>query len=235
MTKPLNPADLPSATPSEDAGVLMRSIADALHAADRFEDPYVHWNVRDMLPEATVDALLNLPFPPLDLEGVSGRRELHNDARIYFDAENMARFTVCKAVAEAFQAPQTIAAVQAHTGASVEGCYLRVEYARDIDGFWLEPHTDLGVKKYTMLFYLGEGPDQDDLGTDVYRDASTWAARYPFTANAALVFVPSNNTWHGFEKRPIVGIRKSVIINYVTEEWRAREQLSFPQTPVRAS
>jgi hypothetical protein len=27
-------------------------------------------------------------------------------------------------------------------------------------------------------------------------------------------------------------VRKSLIINYVTAEWRAREQLAYPDTPV---
>ena len=34
------------------------------------------------------------------------------------------------------------------------------------------------------------------------------------------------------EPREIEGVRKSVIINYVTNEWRAREQLSFPDAPI---
>jgi hypothetical protein len=50
---------------------------------------------------------------------------------------------------------------------------------------------------------------------------------------AALLFVPSDHTWHGFEPRPFEGVRKSVIINYVTAEWRAREQLAYPDAPVR--
>jgi hypothetical protein len=29
-------------------------------------------------------------------------------------------------------------------------------------------------------------------------------------------------------------VRKSVIMNYVTDDWRAREQLAYPATPVRA-
>ena len=33
---------------------------------------------------------------------------------------------------------------------------------------------------------------------------------------------------HGFEKRQIKGVRTSLIINYVTNEWRAREQLVLP-------
>lgn len=27
----------------------------------------------------------------------------------------------------------------------------RLEYAIDEDGFWLEPHTDIGIKKFTYL------------------------------------------------------------------------------------
>jgi hypothetical protein len=45
-----------------------------------------------------------------------------------------------------------------------------------------------------------------------------------------MVFIPADNTWHGFEKRAIKGVRKSLILNYVTPEWRAREQLSYPDT-----
>jgi len=44
--------------------------------------------------------------------------------------------------------------------------------------------------------------------------------------------VPGDNTYHGFEKRPIEGVRISLIINYVTDEWRAREQLAFPEEPI---
>ncbi len=50
-----------------------------------------------------------------------------------------------------------------------------------------------------------------------------------------MIFVPGSDTWHGFEKRPIAGVRRSVILNYVTDEWRAREQLSYPEAPVRAA
>ena len=175
-----------------------------------------------------------LPFPTADLGGVSGKRELHNDTRRYFDAANNARFAACAAVSEAFQSREVALAIEAATGADLAGSYVRLEYAQDVDGFWLEPHTDLGVKKFTMLIYLTRSADQDDLGTDIYRDHETWAARPPFVANTALVFVPGDNTWHGLEPRPIRGVRKSVIMNYVTDDWRAREQLAYPTTPVRA-
>ena len=113
------------------------------------------------------------------------------------------------------------------------GSYLRIEYAMDIDGFWLEPHSDLGVKLFTMLLYLSADPRHAGLGTDIYDADKKHAGRSPWESNGAMVFVPSGNTFHGFEKRPIEGVRKSVIINYVTNEWKAREQLAYPGAPIR--
>ena len=49
-----------------------------------------------------------------------------------------------------------------------DGTFLRLEYAQDVDGFWLQPHTDLGVKKFTCLIYLSDGPGHETLGTDIY-------------------------------------------------------------------
>jgi len=57
--------------------------------------------------------------------------------------------------------------------------------------------------------------------------------RAPAGFNSGFIFVPSDKTWHGFEKRPINGVRKSLIINYVTQDWRSREELSFPDVVVR--
>lgn len=111
---------------------------------------------------------------------------------------------------------------------------MRLEYAQDVEGFWLEPHTDLGVKKFTMLIYLSDGPAQADLGTDLFRDPATWEKRTPFDDNSALVFIPGDASWHGLRRRPIQGVRKTVIMNYVTGDWRAREQLAWPDAPVRA-
>ncbi|HEX3366313.1 hypothetical protein [Phenylobacterium sp.] len=207
------------------------SFAKSLAAARPQDKPYRHWILRDVLPASVAAAMDALPFPAPALNGVSGSREIHNNTRTYVDAQAIAKHGVCAAVAEAFQHPDTVATVEAVTGARLDGCCLRIEYAQDTDGFWLQPHTDLGVKKFTLLYYLG--PDgQPDLGTDVYSDGQTWAHRAPFEVGAALAFVPSDRTWHGFEPRPIPVVRKSLIVNYVTAEWMAREQLAYPDTPV---
>jgi hypothetical protein len=218
-----------------DVNSVKADIAESLSGAEAFDDPYRHWLLSGLFDAATLDELAALPFPAPDLGGLSGARELHNDTRRYFDQDNIAAFPVCRRIAEAFQDPETVGRFEAATGAQLGGCCLRIEFAQDVGGFWLKPHTDLGVKKLTLLCYLAEPQGQEDLGTDIYRDPETWAKRSPFVAGGALLFVPSDHTWHGFEPRAFEGVRKSVIINYVTSDWRAREQLAYPETPVRAA
>lgn len=218
-----------------DSSKVKAGIAASLAAGQRFEDPYRHWFLSDVFDAADAAAMAALPFPAPKLGGVSGARELHNDTRRYFDQDNIARFDVCRQVAEAFQDDETVGRFEAATGADLSGCCLRIEYAQDLDEFWLQPHTDLGVKKLTLLCYLADMAGQEDLGTDIYVDADTWAKRTPFVRGGALLFVPSDITWHGFAPRKFDGVRKSVIVNYVTADWRAREQLAYPETPVRAA
>ena len=216
--------------------ITAQAIVDAMHksieSSKRNETPYLHWFLRRCLPDDALDAVLDLPFEAPPLDGVSGKRELHNNTRKYFDAENMGRFEVCKAFNDAFQSKALTGQIEEHFGTNLDGTYLRVEIAQDTDGFWLEPHSDLGVKLFTMLLYTSKDPSHADLGTDIYDADKKPVARTPFESNGALVFVPSDITFHGFERRKIEGVRKSVIINYVTNEWRAREQLAFPNTPI---
>ncbi len=226
--------DQPLPTLASGASDLRDRFIASLKTAEVSDTPYRHWTLNDMFPADVVAALSTLPFPVPDLEGVSGARELHNNTRCYFDQDNRELHPVCGAAAAAFQDPVTVGAIMDATGAAIEDCYLRIEYAQDCDGFWLKPHTDLGVKKLTLLYYLADAPGQEDLGTDVYENAETWTKRAAFAPNTAMMFVPSDHTWHGFEPRQIKGVRKSVIINYVTDEWRAREQLAYPGTVVRA-
>ena len=211
---------------------VVRTFAQSVANGDRSDQPYPHWVLRGCFPADTIEDILALPFPAPSLEGVSGKRELHNKTRRYFDAENRKAFHVCEAVADAFQDERVTGLIEKEFGTDLEGTYLRIEFAQDTDGFWLEPHSDLGVKSFTMLLYLSTDPSHSDLGTDIYDADKKQVGRSPFASNAAMVFVPADNTFHGFEKRQIPGVRVSLIINYVTDEWRAREQLAFPETPI---
>lgn len=210
------------------------ALLNSIAASERHEQPYPHWFLNKCLPPEAADEIESLPFPAPALGGVSGKRELHNATRKYFDIENRGKYPVVAAFAEAFQSRPVTDQIAKHFKTNLDGTFLRIEFAQDTNGFWLEPHTDLGVKVFTMLLYLSKDPSHSNLGTDIYDDEKKHLGRSPFVPNAAMVFVPSTNTYHGFEPREIHGIRKSIIINYVTPEWRAREQLSYPDAPIVA-
>jgi hypothetical protein len=211
---------------------VVATLTQSFAAAKKSATPYPHWIVSACLPANVIDQVLALPFPAPALGGISGKREVHNATRKYFDAENMAKFPVCNAVNAALQDKRVTSSIEKTFDTKLTGTYLRVEFAQDTDGFWIEPHTDLGVKSFTFLLYLSTDKSHADLGTDIYDNDKKHVGRSPFVSNGAMIFVPGSDTYHGFEARRIEGVRKSLVINYVTNDWRAREQLAYPATPI---
>jgi hypothetical protein len=211
---------------------VVHSLLKSFEQSQQNETPYRHWFLTGCLPEDTLVNILDLPFEAPELGGVSGKRELHNATRTYFDVENRKKYAHCEAFSQAFQDKRVIDIIESKFGTNLDGTYLRIEYAQDTGGFWLQPHSDLGVKNFTMLLYVSKEESHKQLGTDIYDANKQHVTQSPFESNGALVFVPADNTFHGVEPRTIEGIRKSIIINYVTDEWRAREQLAFPDAPI---
>lgn len=211
---------------------IVQTLLASFRSAKQDTSPYTYWTADDLLPEAVAREIRELPFEAPELGGVSGKREKHNATRTYFDAPNRAEYGVVEATARAFQSGAVIGEIETLFGTSLSGTYLRMEYAQDIDGFWLEPHSDLGVKMFTLLLYLSTDAPHVNLGTDIYDANKQQVGSMPFIPNRAMIFVPGDNTFHGFERRNIPGVRKSLIVNYVTDEWRAREQLAFPDAPI---
>ena len=223
-------AALRSSPPSAEA--VRAHMLEALRRGERHERPFRHWLISDLLPAATAEAAAGLPFAPPPDAVFSGRRETNNATRRYFAGATLAEHPVAAAVARAFQAPETVQAIGAISGADLAGSCLRIEYCVDTDGFWLEPHTDIGAKRLTLLIYLSRGKGASDWGTDVYSDPDTLFGTVEGRFDAALLFVPGADTYHGFRRRPIAGVRRTLIVNYVGPEWRARHELAFPETPV---
>jgi hypothetical protein len=211
------------------------SLRNSVAGAEVREKPYRHWFLSHVFPESVFQTLKTMEFPVADLNGVSGTREAHNADRVYFSGANLVAFEDCRAAAEAFQDEDMVRLFDETFGSVLAGTFVRIEYAQDTEGFWLKPHTDIGAKKFTMLIYMSDDPRHADLGTDIYSDEETHVGRSPFAPNSAMIFVPSDHSWHGFERRPILGVRRSLIVNYVTDEWRAREQLAFPAEPVHVT
>jgi hypothetical protein len=222
------------ATAPNSADEIREQVIRSFRGSARHTKPYSHWVLDDVVPLASARAVTELPFAAPVIDDTGGKRDTHNSTRIFFSRDNQAAYPICAAFSEALQHPDAVSAIKEVTGADLDGSSLRIEYAQDRDGFWLEPHTDIGPKRITFIHYLIDLPGAETLGTDIYEDddAHTHFGSSPAAFNQGFVFIPAKNTWHGFEHRPIPGIRKSLIINYVGPEWRNRQELAFPDRPV---
>jgi hypothetical protein len=196
----------------------MNPITDAflecLDAARAETEPFPHWLLSGALTDAACDAILDMPIAAPAIELYDGTREGNNQTRTYFNDELCARYQVCRDVVAAFKDDRTIGEIERTCGIDLSAGHLRM------------PHTDIRVKLFTMLIYLSKEPELADAGTDIYDEKLDYVKTAPFGPNKGLIFIPGDDTWHGFMKRPIRGIRRSLIVNYVTDDWRERWQLA---------
>jgi hypothetical protein len=190
--------------------------------------PFDYWLLEGALPREDVDAIANLPVaPPKDVV-FNGRRETNNSSRMFFNAEAQDKFPVVQRVVDGFKDERVIAAIERETGAELATTRLRIEYCQDAPGFWLEPHTDIAVKKFTMLVYLLDDPALALAGTDIHEGPPEhrYVTTAPYGKNLGVIFIPGKTTWHGVGHHPLRGLRKSIIINYVSPDWRDTFELA---------
>jgi len=208
-----------------------RHFLDCLARAAMDEDPFRHWRLDGVLTPKAAQGLFALPMPEPEDFIFDGRRESNNAKRIFFNPEMQEHFPIAAKFAQALQSQPVIRAIEAACETRLTGTYLRIEFCQDREGFWLEPHTDIGPKKFTMQVYLNEGESAEDWGTDLFTADKQWRRSVPAAFNSGLIFVPGSRSFHGFRARKIDGIRKSLIVNFVSEEWRNRHELAFPGNP----
>ena len=194
--------------------------------------PFSHWLLSDVLPDAMCVGIDALPVAPAISGDTQGKRETNNSLRVFFGAAQRSAWPACQSVAAGLQNPIVARQLEHVCGITLAGSYLRIEYCLDTQGFWLEPHTDIGAKLLTMLIYLSDTPGCEAWGTDLLDSEKRLVATTPYHRNDGFMFIPGSDTWHGFRERPIRGVRRSLIVNYVIPEWRSRHELAFPQEPV---
>ena len=212
-----------------DAAAVSASLVDCFDASKFSAEPFRHWLLSDILPVAICDGLDALPVRPPKIEDTEGKRETHNSSRLFFGSDNRRRHPVCEALAAGFQSAATVERIERLCNVELrDKSNLRIEYCLDTDGFWLEPHTDIGAKLITMLVYLSSEPGSEAWGTDILDANLNLVAVAPYKRNGGLAFAPGSDTWHAFHRRPINGVRRSLIINYVKPEWRSRHELAYP-------
>ncbi|PPQ29146.1 hypothetical protein [Rhodopila globiformis] len=218
--------------PEVSADEIERHFLQSLRACQRSEEPYRTWKMKEVLPLNLCIGILTLPICPAFLGKTDGTRGTYNDQRTYLNPTLRGKFDCCEAMAQAFQRPTVARALAETCDVEPEGGYLRIEYIQDIDGAWLEPHRDIPEKIFSLVIYLFHGPDSVNWGTDIYDHDVKWIGRASGEFDSGTIFIAGPHSWHGFEPRPLVGVRRLMEINYVRPNWIRREQLSFPDRPI---
>ena len=217
-----------------EATEIARHFRHAVSQSLREESPYLHWGLTDVFPEAVCTGILTLPIAPPVLGRTDGTRNTYNTQRTFITPELRSNFPTCARLAEALQRPDVAQLMAETCNIEVAGGYLRMEYIQDTDGAWLEPHRDIPDKLFSMVVYLFTGPEAKDWGTDIYDSERRCIGRSSGEFNSGVIFVPGPDTWHGFEPRPIIGVRRLMEVNYVRPNWRDRDQLAIPDQPITA-
>lgn len=225
---------IPAATypPVPDVDSVARHFGRALRQSRRDDQPYRHWKMADVLPVDICTGILTLPIAPPVLGKTDGTRDTYNSSRCFITPKMCEDYPTCAVLAEALQRPYVAQAMAETCDIEVAGGHLRMEYIQDTDGAWLEPHRDIKAKLFSMVIYLITGPEAKDWGTDIYDADCKWVGRSSGEFNSGVIFIAGPATWHGFDPRPIIGVRRLMEINYVIPDWRDREQLTFPDRPI---
>jgi hypothetical protein len=219
--------------PLPTADEVASHFVSALANSETLDAPYRRWQCRNVLPETMVTGVLTLPIaPPVVTIDTHGTRDAFNNQRIFFTPKMRELFPAMQVLSDAMQQPRVARQFVETCGVKAEGGYLRMEYIQDLDGMWLEPHRDIKEKLFSMVIYLCTGPFAHDWGTDIYDHDKKWWGRGTAEFNSAVIFIAGEHTWHGYEPRPIYGVRRLMEINYVSDTWRDKEQLAFPDRPI---
>ncbi len=212
---------------------IIAGAASSFTHAELKTTPYKHWLFEGALPEPMCQDIVALPIYPADGYDTMGKRDSHNELRQFVSPAMRKEYAVFNELANIFSDKAVIKSIEQLCNVSFSGSYLRIEYCQDKNGFWLEPHMDIKEKLITIQIYLNTGEGAEDLGTDIYNPDKSYFGRAPSVMNQGMIFVPKEpNSFHGFEKRKIPDTRRSLIINYVTDDWRARHELAFPDSKI---
>jgi len=94
--------------------------------------------------------------------------------------------------------------------------YVRLEVIADKIGFWLKPHKDIKEKIMTMMLWINNYDESENLGTDFYDESFNLVKTSKYIHNTGYFFSSGNDTWHGLEKKSIKKERRCIQINYVS-------------------
>ena len=171
--------------------------------------------------EEFADALLSYFPSEIYSTDYDGRRSCTNNFRTFVNKDNNPQLT------EMFKDWDTSTSRDFFSEISGVDCsdgILRVELCQDSTGFYLNKHIDIPEKYITLQVYLGDG--DESWGTSIYDNDKLYHTN-KFIHNTGWMSFIGSPLIHGIEKNVINGVRRSIIINYVIDDWNDTDQLYY--------
>ena len=217
-----------SAPFSSNAREITTHFIKSLSSAKHVTEPFDYWLLDDIFPADVIHSLSALPLTYSGKMKYEGKRENNPNSRLYLTPDEQAKTPVFKAIVDGFKDPDTIRTIAQVTATDLSDTRLRMEYIQDRNRFWLLPHVDRPEKRFSLIVYLSNNPALRHTGTQILKATPEHdiVTTVPYIENTGMLLIPGENTWHGVSKRPIKGIRTSLVVNHVSSAWNNTQELS---------
>jgi hypothetical protein len=182
--------------------------------------PWEHWTIDNVFPNELFEALKTHRVNNADYTNVNGFRDIIK-GRTFLGNEYCEEHLSLKPVAEFLNDHKMF---EEKFNCDLSNTYCRPELIHDRYPFFHAIHTDTPEKKLTLIVNIDK-EDEKNLATDIYVDKETHFAKTEWKDNRGLLFIPSDEKWHGFAPIEYTGIRTIMIINFVdTDVWQNTSQ-----------
>ena len=203
---------------------LHNTVIDSLQKRKENNTPFQHWSINDLLPQNYIDRIINdIPIPDTQKihDGTRAGDTTFKDgkntsSRMFITRKIIMQHPFLQELIDVFLHSETVTLIKECFFSTHEKLFFRAECTFDHNGFYLAPHEDIKEKVFTLFLYLGDSPEY--CGTDLYDNHKNLVKTIPFKNNTGYIFVPGKNTWHGFEPKAFTGVRRALLLNYVTFE-----------------
>ena len=118
--------------PLPEANTVANHFCAALRSAARAEEPYLHWKLKNILPEQMCTGILTLPIAPPVIGETDGTRDTYNKTRAFITPELRDQFPACAVLADALQKPEVARQLEQTCDIDARGSFLRIEYIQTV-------------------------------------------------------------------------------------------------------
>jgi len=185
--------------------------------------PFTHFTFSNFFSENELVELKNLELFD-DFGNVLTKTRTSSKVRKFVNEDTSKKYPILNGLKDFFSNKDTVDLVRSLNPDREKEFpnHLRIEIIKDVGQSWLEPHCDISEKYLSLLIFINDCGELEEIGTDLYDAELKKVKTVPYVDNTGYFFYPANNTWHGLELKTIKTHRKIVMVNYVSFETEIR-------------